>query len=159
MAVIGQNNQILCSDLPLLRYTERVIKESMRLFPIAAYFGRYLEDDITIGERKEYYTLFIISFLFTLLSYIKYSIQFFQLIILVYLLDLNIGNADFQVTQFFPVVAQCSSTVCTTTEILNTGQIPLNLTPIDSYQQMPRREILVLFFLFPMDHGAAQVIY
>lgn len=51
--VLGQEGQILYSDLPHLDYTERAIKEAMRLFPIGPLIVRAVEEDLDIGMRLE----------------------------------------------------------------------------------------------------------
>ncbi|XP_074029603.1 cytochrome P450 4C1 isoform X2 [Leptinotarsa decemlineata] len=48
--ILGHDRIVIASDLPKLKYTERVIKENLRIFPIAAVFARSLEEDIDIGD-------------------------------------------------------------------------------------------------------------
>lgn len=50
LEVVGADREILPSDLPRLKYMERVIKECSRLFPVGAYFLRHLDDDVDIGN-------------------------------------------------------------------------------------------------------------
>ncbi len=37
-------------DIPKLQYTERVLRESMRLYPPVWTMGRYVENDYSVGE-------------------------------------------------------------------------------------------------------------
>ncbi|KAG5894243.1 hypothetical protein JTB14_007870 [Gonioctena quinquepunctata] len=48
--IVGTDRMVIASDLPKMKYTERVIRETLRLFPIAAVFARTLGEDIDIGE-------------------------------------------------------------------------------------------------------------
>ncbi|XP_074042277.1 cytochrome P450 4C1-like isoform X2 [Leptinotarsa decemlineata] len=48
--ILGPDRTILASDLPQMKYTERVIKENLRLFPVATIFGREIEEDIDLGN-------------------------------------------------------------------------------------------------------------
>ncbi|XP_074029600.1 cytochrome P450 4C1 isoform X2 [Leptinotarsa decemlineata] len=48
--ILGPDRTVVASDLAELKYTERVIKENLRLFPIAAIFARSIEEDIDIGD-------------------------------------------------------------------------------------------------------------
>lgn len=48
MSIVG-DREILPPDLHKFKYLERVLKESMRLFPPIPFFARHLEEDIDIG--------------------------------------------------------------------------------------------------------------
>ncbi|XP_030763148.1 cytochrome P450 4C1-like [Sitophilus oryzae] len=48
---IGRDAPIETDHLPKLKYTERVISESMRLLPPVPMIGRYLNKDIQIGDK------------------------------------------------------------------------------------------------------------
>lgn len=47
---VTRDRNILPSDIQLLKYMDRVIKESLRLFPPGPIMLRSLEEDITIGN-------------------------------------------------------------------------------------------------------------
>lgn len=48
--VLGNSNRsITVEDLPKFVYLEMVLKETLRLFPIAALLGRTLSEDIKLG--------------------------------------------------------------------------------------------------------------
>jgi cytochrome P450 family 4 len=50
-SVFGQSRRdISCEDLPRLVYLERVVKETLRLFPVAACLGRLLDKDIVTSK-------------------------------------------------------------------------------------------------------------
>lgn len=53
MDVIGPNRYVEYRDLPYLEYTERFIKESNRLFPIAVAIVRELQQDIRLEDNVE----------------------------------------------------------------------------------------------------------
>lgn len=55
--VLGLEKQVEHSDLPLLKYTERVIKETMRLFPIGPAVVRAHEGDIQMGNYQYFYNI------------------------------------------------------------------------------------------------------
>jgi cytochrome P450 len=46
--VVGLERLVQPQDLPLLEYTERVIKESLRLFPVGAISVRNLTEDLPL---------------------------------------------------------------------------------------------------------------
>lgn len=46
----GGRNTISTNDIPKLHYTERVFRESMRLFPPVWTIGRYVENDYPVGR-------------------------------------------------------------------------------------------------------------
>ncbi|VEN35567.1 unnamed protein product [Callosobruchus maculatus] len=50
MDVIGPENSVETEHLLKLEYTERVIKESMRLFPVVSIVSRYVAEDVEIGD-------------------------------------------------------------------------------------------------------------
>ncbi|CAH1118517.1 unnamed protein product [Phaedon cochleariae] len=50
MDVLGSDRAVESKDMSKFNYTERVIKETLRLFPIAAILGRTLEEDIDLGD-------------------------------------------------------------------------------------------------------------
>nr|CAH7767126.1 unnamed protein product [Callosobruchus chinensis] len=50
MEVLGPEKSVEPEDLPKLEYTERVIKEAMRLFPVIAAVSRYVAEDTYIGD-------------------------------------------------------------------------------------------------------------
>ncbi|CAG9820625.1 unnamed protein product [Phaedon cochleariae] len=48
--IIGHDRPVDPSDLPKLKYTERFIKETLRLFPIAGIIVRAVDEDVDIGD-------------------------------------------------------------------------------------------------------------
>ena len=46
----GEGNIPSVEDIPKLQYTEKVLRESMRLFPPVWTMGRYVENDYPVGE-------------------------------------------------------------------------------------------------------------
>lgn len=50
MDIIGDSNNIEAKDLNQLKYLERVIKESLRLFPIGPFIGRKVDKDIDLSK-------------------------------------------------------------------------------------------------------------
>ncbi|KAJ8916518.1 hypothetical protein NQ315_000160 [Exocentrus adspersus] len=50
MEILGEDRQVEPSDLPKFKYTERVIKETLRLFPVGVYFVRLAEEDVDLGR-------------------------------------------------------------------------------------------------------------
>ncbi|KAI2474019.1 hypothetical protein C4B38_000102 [Diabrotica virgifera virgifera] len=50
VAVLGQDGGVTDYNLPLLKYTERVIKETLRLFPPALIFSRLVTKDLDLGD-------------------------------------------------------------------------------------------------------------
>lgn len=45
----GGNKEFSVNDLNNLKYLDRVVKESLRLYPPVPYFGRYLSEDLYLG--------------------------------------------------------------------------------------------------------------
>lgn len=50
MHILGPERQPEPSDLPNMKYLDLFVKETLRLFPVAAIIGRYVEKDINIGK-------------------------------------------------------------------------------------------------------------
>ncbi|KAJ8916543.1 hypothetical protein NQ315_000185 [Exocentrus adspersus] len=50
MEILGEDRQVETSDLSNFKYMERVIKETLRLFPVGVLFLRTAEDDIDLGK-------------------------------------------------------------------------------------------------------------
>lgn len=48
--MLGPDNLPTLEDLPKLKYTERVIKESLRVFPGAPFVARVVEEDVDLGD-------------------------------------------------------------------------------------------------------------
>lgn len=49
--VLGENNGTFTTEcLPKLQYTERVIKETMRLFPVGPAIVRAVTNDLKLGK-------------------------------------------------------------------------------------------------------------
>ena len=46
----GQSRILSTEDIPKLQYTEKVLRESMRVYPPVWTMGRYVEDDYSVGE-------------------------------------------------------------------------------------------------------------
>lgn len=59
MSVIGDSNNIDAKDVTRLKYLERVLKESMRLFPIAPFMGRRIRGDIQLSKHWKKLNSFI----------------------------------------------------------------------------------------------------
>lgn len=38
-------------DIPQMKYTERVIKETLRIFPVAPVISRYVKSDVDLGKN------------------------------------------------------------------------------------------------------------
>ncbi|KAJ8954180.1 hypothetical protein NQ318_005775, partial [Aromia moschata] len=48
--VVGPARSVEPADLPHLKYTERFIKESLRLFPVTPMILRDVQEDVAVGE-------------------------------------------------------------------------------------------------------------
>ncbi|EFA05711.1 cytochrome P450 4C1 [Tribolium castaneum] len=48
--ILGPERPPTLDDLPKLKYTERVIKESLRVFPGAPFVARVVEEDVNLGD-------------------------------------------------------------------------------------------------------------
>ncbi|XP_060533904.1 cytochrome P450 4C1-like [Cylas formicarius] len=48
--IMGHDRLPEYKDLPLMKYTERVIKETLRLFPVGAFFLRAATEDLDLGD-------------------------------------------------------------------------------------------------------------
>ncbi len=49
-SVIGDAGTVAVEDIPKLEYTEKVLRESMRLFPPVWSMGRHVDSDFTLGD-------------------------------------------------------------------------------------------------------------
>ncbi|RZC35108.1 cytochrome P450 4C1 [Asbolus verrucosus] len=49
--ILGPDRDVKLEDLPNLKYTELVIKESLRIFPGAPFIGRIVEEDIVLDDK------------------------------------------------------------------------------------------------------------
>ncbi|CAG9857629.1 unnamed protein product [Phyllotreta striolata] len=49
--VVGGDGYIEAGDLPRLKYTERVIKETLRLFPVAPVYARSIAQDVSLDGK------------------------------------------------------------------------------------------------------------
>lgn len=50
MDVLGPERRPEPSDLPKLKYLELFIKETLRLFPVAGFVVRAIDEDVDLGE-------------------------------------------------------------------------------------------------------------
>lgn len=50
IGILGPDRAPESADLPLMFYTERVIKETLRIFPVGAFFLRTVSEEIDMGE-------------------------------------------------------------------------------------------------------------
>ncbi|KAJ8954175.1 hypothetical protein NQ318_005770, partial [Aromia moschata] len=48
--VVGPTRPVEPADLPHLKYTERFIKEALRLFPVATMIFRDIDEDVSVGD-------------------------------------------------------------------------------------------------------------
>lgn len=46
----GSNRPISCDDLSKMVYLERVVKETMRIFPVAPIMAKVVSEDIPLGK-------------------------------------------------------------------------------------------------------------
>lgn len=46
----GSDRPVSCDDLPRMKYLERVIRETLRLFPIGPLIVRAITEDIVLGK-------------------------------------------------------------------------------------------------------------
>lgn len=52
--IVGENDHsITFEDLPKMKYLERVIKETMRLFPVGAIIGRSATEDVQLSKHSK----------------------------------------------------------------------------------------------------------
>jgi cytochrome P450 len=49
-SVIGDTGTVTVEDIPKLEYTEKVLRESMRLFPPVWSMSRHADSDFTLGD-------------------------------------------------------------------------------------------------------------
>lgn len=50
IGILGHDRNPKCEDLPKLTYLEKVLKETMRLFPVGPVFARQATGDIKLGK-------------------------------------------------------------------------------------------------------------
>lgn len=50
LEVVGPTGHVLLSHLPKLKLLERVIKETLRIFPVGSFIVRKVDEDIDIGK-------------------------------------------------------------------------------------------------------------
>lgn len=59
----GSDRPVLCEDLPRMTYLERVIKETMRIFPVGPLIVRAISEDIILGKYIIQHNIFFAYYL------------------------------------------------------------------------------------------------
>lgn len=62
--VLGHERLVTHTDLPKLKYTEAVLKETLRLFPVGPFIVRAVDEDLDLGKTILKHLSFFLTFKF-----------------------------------------------------------------------------------------------